>query len=107
MVDGPSLGDDTRGAGHPKSLILAALRFARGEGGVPAEIETGRLINRFGVSAIYSGPMGYGEMIRINITENIVSAYRGRKASDNWAEWATQHPEYSRLLIMAEQTEAE
>lgn len=31
-------------------------------------------------------------------TENIVNAYRSRKASDNWGKWAQDFPRQARML---------
>ena len=37
----------------------------------PTEIKAGRLIDRFGAQAVYGRPLGYGEMYRIVLAENV------------------------------------
>jgi len=90
-------------------VIRDALAWARGElSELPEDIEAGRLIERFGVQAVYGRPLGYGEMRRISIAEGIVQAYRSRDNyhdkdnSENWSEWAARFPEMNARLIAAE-----
>lgn len=37
----------------------------------------------------------------INIATNIITAYRERKASDEWAKWVQDNPERNELLERA------
>ena len=93
----------------PKSVIRDALAWARGElSELPEDIEAGRLIERFGVQAVYGRPLGYGEMRRISIAESIArdyqnrSNYRDKNGAENWSEWATRFSEANARLIAAE-----
>jgi len=90
-------------------VIRDALAWARGElSELPEDIEAGRLIERFGVQAVYGRPLGYGEMRRINLSESIVQAYRSRDnyrdkdGAENWSEWSARFPEMNARLIAAE-----
>ena len=90
-------------------MISDALAWARGElRELPEDIEAGRLIERFGVQAVYGRPLGYGEMRRISIAESIArdyqhrSNYRDKNGAENWSEWAARFPEMNARLIAAE-----
>ena len=41
------------------------------------------------------------ELRRLILAENIVSAYRRREASSNWAAYALDNPEMSEILVEA------
>lgn len=90
-------------------MISDALAWARGElRELPEDIEAGRLIERFGVQAVYGRPLGYGEMRRISIAESIArdyqnrSNYRDKSGAENWSEWSAHYPESNARLIAAE-----
>ena len=55
--------------------------------------------------------MYYGEMRRLIIAENIVFAYRSKKAAETkgggWGKWAEEHPQLDRLLSEAEMLASE
>lgn len=78
-------------------MIAAAYRYAAGEGKMPRELETLRYIDRFGLGVI-GRPPGAGEMRRISIAERVVKAYQDMNKSDNWAAWASAHPNDAKLL---------
>lgn len=87
------------------------MAYARGEETEsPEEIEAGRLIDRFGVSAVYGSQyvMAYHEMNQIKLVENILmsyqsrSGYRDRDGNRNWSEWAARYPDAAALLAWAE-----
>ena len=66
---------------------------------VPYEIELLSLIDRFGAHAVMGRTLSSGEIKRMLVTESIVNAYHGRKASgDKWAEWDAKNPYLSALL---------
>jgi len=44
----------------------------------------------------------FGEMRRMILAENIYNAYRARKASGNWGEWANANPSMARVLAQIE-----
>lgn len=56
-----------------------------------------RYIDRFGLGILGRTP-GAGELRRMAITERIVRAYAERARCENWAQWAADNPESSRLL---------
>lgn len=59
-------------------------------------------IERFGIEAITGRKVFYyGELRRMIIAENIVTAYRSRP-KDNWGEWAEKNPELAKILKDAE-----
>jgi hypothetical protein len=45
--------------------------------------------------------MGIGEMRRMAICENIVSACNERNSFDDWAEWAKKYPDKAAMLTEA------
>ena len=57
---------------------------------------------KFGAVTVYGRPLGYGEINRMQVAENIINAYRSRAASGNWATWIKSNPELHDML-MAEQ----
>lgn len=68
---------------------------------MPRELYMLEYIDRFGATNVLGRPLGYGEIQRMVIAENIVRAYNARKASDNWAVWAQKNREANRLLEQA------
>lgn len=48
----------------------------------------------------------YGEMRRLLVAENIVFAYRSKKAAETkpggWGKWAEEHPQLDQLLSEVE-----
>ena len=90
-------------------MIRDALAWARGElSELPEDIEAGRLIERFGVQAVYGRLLGYGEMRRISIAESIArdyqsrDKYRDKDGAENCSEWSARFPEANARLIAAE-----
>ena len=65
------------------------------------EIELGKIIDRFGAQAVFGRTIGAKEIRRIAMAETIVRLFRERAASDNWAAWAGNNPEYAELLSRA------
>lgn len=59
-------------------------------------------IDRFGVEAVLGRRiLSAGEIRRMNAVENVVEAFRARKAEmdgGNVAKWATKNPDAARLL---------
>jgi hypothetical protein len=73
------------------------------EGHYSPEIETLRLIDRFGIEAVTGRrQFYYGELRRMVHAENIVNAYNSRKQSENWAEWVHKYPQAAEMLAEAE-----
>ncbi len=73
------------------------------EGHYSQEIDTLQKIDRFGVEAILGRRQFYfGELHRLIVAENILTAYQSRARSNNWAEWVSQNPKMANLLIEAE-----
>jgi hypothetical protein len=68
---------------------------------MPRELELMNYVTRFGAQAVVGRTLGAGELRRMVATENVVNAYKARKASSNWAEWAAANPGASRLLNAA------
>lgn len=69
----------------------------------------GKNIDRFGVQAVLRRDyLGAGEIMAMNVCDNIVSAYESRSryrdkdGKDNWVEWARENPELSAILTHAE-----
>lgn len=64
-------------------------------------------IDRFGVEAVMGrSQLRLGEMRRMLTVENIVTAYKSRRASENWAKWADEHKFYAELLANVERLNA-
>lgn len=60
-------------------------------------------IDRFGLEAITGRrQFYYGELRRLILAENIVTAYQTRKRSENWAAWAENNPVMAKILAEAE-----
>lgn len=55
-------------------------------------------INRYGTDAVMGRPLGYNEILCMNIAEDIISAYNARLKSESWASWAAQNPGLSSVL---------
>jgi hypothetical protein len=74
---------------------------------MPRELELMGYVTRFGAAAVFGRTPGAGELRRMIAAENVVNAYNARKASENWAEWASANPAANRLLIKAMQAAEE
>lgn len=73
------------------------------EGLYSAEIDTLQKIDRFGIEAITGRRQFYfGELKRMIYAENIITAYRSRAQSDNWASWVNSNPKLADMLAEAE-----
>ena len=73
------------------------------EGLYSREIDTLAKIDRFGLEAITGRKQFYFyELRRLVTAENMVVAYRSRKQSENWAQWANDNPSMARLLAEVE-----
>ena len=46
-------------------------------------------------------PLGIGEIRRMVAAENVIRAYANRKAAEDWAKWAEDHPDQAALLNYA------
>ena len=79
-----------------------ALAYAQGDGPEPRELTTGRLIDRFGSSAVYGRPLGFRELNAILTAESIVKAWNAREQVEDWVKWAIDNPEANRLLTQAQ-----
>jgi hypothetical protein len=62
----------------------------------------GRLINRFGAQAVYGRALGYGEMRRILLAENVERVAQRFLAKDS-AKWFQAHPNDLKLLTWAKE----
>lgn len=85
------------GGRSPKRLKAAAYRYAEDSrhAAQPPELTKLAFIDRFGPLAL---TLPYAEMVRMITTESIVKAYRARKASEDWAEWAGQNKAANEML---------
>lgn len=69
----------------------------------PNELILLSYIDRFGVEAVTGRKtLPFGDARRMITAENIIEAYRDRKRSGNWAEWAEKNPAGSALLMRIE-----
>ncbi len=67
------------------------------------EIDILAKIDRFGLEAITGRRQFYfGELRRLIIAENIVTAYRSRARAENWASWSRESPVMANLLAEVE-----
>lgn len=79
-------------------MKAAAYWYADG-GPASQEIRLLNYIDRFGVEAVMGRrQLGAGEIRRMLIAENIVTAYNARAKNENWAEWTERNKGLSRLL---------
>ena len=89
-------------------MKAAAYQYAEGDTGrglppVPYEIALLSYIDRFGARAVTGREtLAAGEIKRMLMAEQIVSAYQSRKASNKWAEWENANPYKSALLKAVE-----
>lgn len=58
----------------------------------------GRNVAKYGAQAIYGRTMSAKEVRMINTAETVYYAYLDRQKSQNWPEWAKEHPFENRLL---------
>jgi hypothetical protein len=73
------------------------------EGHYSAEIDLLAKIDRFGVEAVLGKKVLYfGELRKMIYAENLVTAYRSRTQSQNWASWVNEHPVWADMLADAE-----
>lgn len=72
---------------------------------MPAGIEAGRLIDRFGAQAVYGRVLTVREMRAILTEESVERAYRGEQAAERTEEgppgWARKNPALAALLARA------
>lgn len=68
----------------------------------PEEIRAGRLIDRFGAQSVYGRPLGYLEMRRITVAENIERICRKWQEKDA-AKWFAKHPDDLKTLTWAKE----
>jgi len=88
--------------------MAAAFMYADGGGRLPEEIEILGAIDRFGAQPVTGRAyLGAGEIRRMTAAENVIRYYRERAQSDNWAEWAKQHPGAAALLAKATKAAAD
>jgi len=72
---------------------------------LPNELILLSYIDRFGVEAVTGSKiLSFGDVRRMITAENIVEAYRDRKRSGNWGEWAEKNPSAALLLKQVEMT---
>ncbi len=64
----------------------------------PPEIITLGYIDRFGAEAVMGRALGYGEIRRMILAENIVRVVRDQAHAENAADWANEHPSDAALL---------
>jgi len=74
-----------------------------GRGHYSPEIDLLRKIDRFGLESITGRRQFYfGELRRMIVSENIVTAYQSRAQSKDWASWVNKNPVMANLLAEAE-----
>jgi hypothetical protein len=66
---------------------------------MPAEIELGHAVDRYGGLAVFGRTIGGLEMRRISLAERVVAAFRAR--TGDWAVWDEENPEVANLLGLA------
>lgn len=80
----------------------AAYRQAAGDGS-STELTILNMVERFGVPAVMGRETLYSfEIRRMMIADQVQNAYRSRRSSRNWVEWAGSNPEAAALLAQAE-----
>jgi hypothetical protein len=73
------------------------------EGHYSPEIDTLHKIDRFGLEAITGRKQFfYGELRRMIYAENIITAYKSRAQSNDWAKWIKDNPTAAEMLAEAE-----
>lgn len=65
---------------------------------MPLELQKLWYIDRFGAQIICKNGLSAKEIRLMMVSENIVKAYVERKNSSNWAQWAKDNQQMSRLL---------
>lgn len=65
---------------------------------MPMELEAAYRIQHYGAEAVFGRPLGYGEMRRMTLAENIVADFEARRKSGNWVSWEIEHPDEADLL---------
>ncbi len=77
--------------------MAAVYAWCVGGGPAPAEIEAARLLDRFGVQAVYGRALSVREMRRIMLAERIEQVAR-RWKGQGAGQWFAAHPEDAALL---------
>ncbi|KKM05247.1 hypothetical protein LCGC14_1756010 [marine sediment metagenome] len=84
-----------------------AYAYANGDAPMPAEIELGNAVNRYGGMAVYGRTIGALEMRSIAIAEKVVNAFHARQGNtalgdqSNWATWSETNQGLADLLGLA------
>ena len=81
--------------------MARAYRYCVGDWPCPAEVEIGAAIERFGQAAVLPGGLSVRQARAIRYAGDVISAYRARAASDDWAKWAETNPAAAALLERA------
>ena len=55
-------------------------------------------MNRYGVEAVMGRALGHHEILCMNTSEAIISAYKERVKAEDWVKWGQDNPGQSRLL---------
>lgn len=76
----------------------SAYAYCVGEADPPDEWVLLGYLDRFGAEATYGRQIGAGEMRRMVIVENVISAYRESKNTSSLAEWIKHNHDKYRLL---------
>lgn len=87
--------------------MAAAYLYAERRGPMPPDLQLANAVSRYGVQAIFGRVLGAGELRRMLACENIVRAYQERQKHPNWAEWARDNPDESRILNQLAKATAE
>jgi len=59
-------------------------------------------VERYGVQGMLGRQLYYREVLKMNVFRNIVSAYKARAASKDFAAWAKENPNDAKMLGKAE-----
>ena len=76
---------------------MAAVKYTRGKGDPPPELELITAIDRFGAQAVYGRLLSRGEALRLIYLEQVVQAVRVFDKTQDMGALMTTHPEIVRL----------
>lgn len=75
-----------------------------GNAPVPAELQTVRAIEQFGVKAVTGRDvLTANEITAMRIAGLVSRLYQQREAAGSWAEWSNKHPREAAILEAAHQ----
>ena len=82
--------------------MTSAYQYAESGGRSPLYLQMSFLAKSYGVPSFMGRTLYAHEVYRMNMAQQVYDAYLSRKASENWADWATKNEDAAHLLARVE-----